>query len=197
MSWIVQFIAEYHNNINLFFTFSFLGWIMECLVIRREKGYFENRGFVKGPFCIIYGFGASAAYFLMHRLTDYPILLYLFGAASATMLEYFTARLMLRLFGKFWWDYERKPFNYQGIICLESTVGWGFLALFIVRFLYDTLLNKIQMLPQSLGMSIAALLFTYYGVDFSLSLLKAIREIKGPGSGPKSPDAGRGTYDLV
>ena len=44
--------------IDAFFLYSFLGWCMECVVIRREKGEWENRGFVRSPFCIIYGFGA-------------------------------------------------------------------------------------------------------------------------------------------
>ena len=46
-----------HVLINAFFLYSFLGWVMECIVIRREKGRWENRGFAHLPFCIIYGFG--------------------------------------------------------------------------------------------------------------------------------------------
>ena len=36
--------------INAFFLYSFLGWVMECIVIRREKGRWENRGFAHLPF---------------------------------------------------------------------------------------------------------------------------------------------------
>ena len=193
MSIISSFIIEYHDMINLFFAFSFLGWIMECLVIRREKGHFENRGFVKGPFCVIYGFGAMTAYLLMRGLADRPVELYLLGAVSATTLEYFTARLMLRFFGRFWWDYEEKPYNYRGMICLESTVGWGFVALLIVRFLYGSLLSRLEMLPDNITIAAAALLFVIYTVDFFLSLVEARRNSRRPGSSGK---AGRG-YDFV
>ena len=86
---LAHFIVAYHDRINLFFAFSFLGWFMECLVIRREKGFFENRGFVKGPFCIIYGFGALAAYGLMQSLADHWLLLYFCGAVGATLLASF------------------------------------------------------------------------------------------------------------
>lgn len=39
-----------------FFIYSFFGWAMECIVIRKQLGYWENRGFAKLPFCVIYGF---------------------------------------------------------------------------------------------------------------------------------------------
>ena len=51
----------YADAVNAFFLYSFCGWVMECIVIRREKGVWENRGFVHLPLCIIYGFGAMAA----------------------------------------------------------------------------------------------------------------------------------------
>jgi len=45
-----------------FFIYSFLGWCMECVVIRVQLGYWENRGFAKLPFCVIYGFGCLGIY---------------------------------------------------------------------------------------------------------------------------------------
>ena len=114
--------------IDAFFLYSFLGWCMECVVIRREKGEWENRGFVRSPFCIIYGFGAMLGYALLRPFAGNYVVLYVVGAVAATAFEYLTALLMLKLFGTFWWDYTNKPFNYRGIICLESTLGWGLSA---------------------------------------------------------------------
>lgn len=125
-----------HVLINAFFLYSFLGWVMECIVIRREKGRWENRGFAHLPFCIIYGFGAMLGFALLRPFSGNYVLLYLVGAVLATLFEYLTARLMLRLFGTFWWDYTNKPFNYKGILCLESTLGWGFIALLLFAFLH-------------------------------------------------------------
>lgn len=124
-----------HVLINAFFLYSFLGWVMECIVIRREKGRWENRGFAHLPFCIIYGFGAMLGFALLRPFSGNYVLLYLVGAVLATLFEYLTARLMLRLFGTFWWDYTNKPFNYKGILCLESTLGWGLIALLLFAFL--------------------------------------------------------------
>ena len=90
-----------HVLINAFFLYSFLGWVMECIVIRREKGRWENRGFAHLPFCIIYGFGAMLGFALLRPFSGNYVLLYLVGAVLATLFEYLTARLMLRLFGTF------------------------------------------------------------------------------------------------
>ena len=60
----------YADAVNAFFLYSFFGWIMECIVIRREKGYWENRGFVHLPLCIIYGFGAMLGYAALRPLAD-------------------------------------------------------------------------------------------------------------------------------
>lgn len=87
-----------HVLINAFFLYSFLGWVMECIVIRREKGRWENRGFAHLPFCIIYGFGAMLGFALLRPFSGNYVLLYLVGAVLATLFEYLTARLMLRLF---------------------------------------------------------------------------------------------------
>ena len=48
--------------INCFFTFSLIGYILECIVLTVEnRKPVYNRGFGHGPFCIIYGFGAVGA----------------------------------------------------------------------------------------------------------------------------------------
>ena len=125
----------YFDAVNAFFFYSFFGWVMECIVIRRERGIWENRGFVHLPFCIIYGFGAMLGFVVLRPLArSYP-LLFLVGAILATVLEYITGRLMLHLFGRLWWDYSGKPFNYQGIVCLESTIGWGIISVLLFAVL--------------------------------------------------------------
>ena len=52
-SWLYSADVSPYMIINAFFLYSFLGWVMECIVIRREKGVWENRGFVHSP-CLLY-----------------------------------------------------------------------------------------------------------------------------------------------
>ena len=107
------------NYINWFFLYSFLGYLLECIVLTVEyKRPVVDRGFGHGPFCVIYGFGAVGACLLLSPLSDHPIELYTASMTMATTMELITANVMIRLFGSFWWDYSHKPFNYRGIICL-------------------------------------------------------------------------------
>ncbi len=162
-----------HVLINAFFLYSFLGWVMECIVIRREKGRWENRGFAHLPFCIIYGFGAMLGFALLRPFSGNYVLLYLVGAVLATLFEYLTARLMLRLFGTFWWDYTNKPFNYKGILCLESTLGWGLIALLLFAFLHRLVFRAVLLIPDRVGLAAAFLLVCAYAVDFAVSAYQA------------------------
>ena len=112
-----------------FFIYSFLGWCMECVVIRKQLGYWENRGFAKLPFCVIYGFGTLIAFNIFKPIEHNYIALYIFGCICATAFEYLTAQVMLKLFGEVWWNYDHLKFNYKGIICLQSTLAWGFVSI--------------------------------------------------------------------
>ena len=117
--------------INCFFVYSFLGWIFECIVISYEEKTPVNRGFIRGPFCTIYGVGALGTYFLFLPISHNKMLLFFLGAILATTFEFLVAKLMVRLFGEFWWDYNNKPFNYKGVICLESTICWGVMTMLL------------------------------------------------------------------
>lgn len=163
-----------HVLINAFFLYSFLGWCMECVVIRRERGVWENRGFARSPFCVIYGFGAMLGFAVLRPVAHNYVALYLVGAVLATLLEYITARVMLRLFGSLWWDYSNKPFNYKGILCLESTLGWGLIALLVFSFLHSAVFAAAMRLPASVGGMLALCLLGGYATDFFTSALHAL-----------------------
>lgn len=169
---------ELPNLIILFFAYSFAGCIMECVVLSIErKQLVINRGFVRHlPFCIIYGFGALLGYALLRPFADNLVLLFLFGAVGATVFEYLVGNLQLRLFGSFWWNYDEKPFNYKGILCLESTIGWGVLAILVVRFLHGYIAGAIDAIPNTVAGPVAALLVMAYVVDFAISARQANRE---------------------
>ena len=94
------------NYINWFFLYSFLGYLLECIVLTVEyKRPVVDRGFGHGPFCVIYGFGAVGACLLLSPLSDHPIELYTASMTMATTMELITANVMIRLFGSFWWDH--------------------------------------------------------------------------------------------
>ncbi len=174
---------QYHGlsmaqTIVWFFIYAFIGWVMECIVIRREKGIWENRGFAKLPFCIIYPFGAIAVYELLSPIADNIVALYISGAIIATTIEYITAKVMLMLFGEFWWDYKNKFMNYQGIICLESTVGWGLLTVFFFKFMNRYVTIGVSRIPGRIANTIAITLLVAYILDFTTQFLHSLSKEK-------------------
>ena len=158
---------DIYHMINWFFALSFFGYLLECIVLTYEyKTPVVNRGFVHGPFCIIYGFGALGACVLLGPIASSPVKLYLASSAMATVMELVTACLMIHFFGSFWWDYSHKLFNYKGIICLESSIGWGFLGLFFFRFLNSFVHRLVGYIPELYGKWMARMLVCLYLCDF-------------------------------
>jgi len=93
----------------------------------------------------------------------------------ASVLELFTAKLMIRLFGAFWWDYSKKPFNYKGILCLESSLAWGALTVCLFAFIHRAVADTVTAYPHPFGEAAAVVLVLYLVVDFSISLYQTVK----------------------
>ena len=119
--WLYKYhLAGYdlYHLIACFFLFSIIGWMVESIYMSFCNKKLTNRGFMTGPFCPIYGVGATLGYIILHPLAQNWIMLYIVGAALATIFEFLVARLMMKLFGEVWWDYNEKFCNYKGVVCL-------------------------------------------------------------------------------
>ena len=101
------------------------------------------------------------------RLSIIMLALYFAGCVCATIFEYLTARLMLKLFGSVWWNYEHLPFNYKGILCLESTLAWGVLALFIFGVFNRYVEGAVKMLDVRVAYAAGTIIVITYLIDFT------------------------------
>lgn len=159
-----------------FLTYSMMGWLVESIYMSFCSHKITNRGFAKGPFCPIYGFGALTVFFILRPYSDNSILLFFLGSFLATTLEFLTALVMKRIFGEIWWDYHEKPFNYRGIICLESSIAWGFYTLFLFMFLQNIVAAFVAMIPVRAGRAIGNLILIGYIMDFSATIYRQKKE---------------------
>ena len=158
---------DMYRILHTFVLFSFLGYLLECVVLSIEKKRLVlDRGFMKGPFCIIYGFGALIIPALLRPFSHNLFLLFAAGMLLATVLEYLTGIAMMRLFGSLWWDYSHKPFNYRGIICLESSLAWGLLGLFFFYYLDGWVRTAVGYIPGRISAVMAVALTLFYLCDF-------------------------------
>lgn len=167
--------TDLYHIIAAFMIYSMLGWLVESIYMSICNRKVTNRGFGKGPFCPIYGFGGVLGYLILHPLEGRYIQLYIAGALIATAFEFLVGKLMLVLFGELWWDYNDKPLNYKGIVCLESTIAWGFYAVIIIMFLNAKVMNFIDRYSYELGVKVCMALFAVAALDFAYHLLLAFK----------------------
>ena len=96
----------------LFFLFSFLGWVMEVVLVSIEYRRLVNRGFLLGPWCPIYGCGVTFVTIVVGGLLGYRGTwgdVFVAGFFLCGGLEYFTSWYLEKLFHARWWDYSKKP----------------------------------------------------------------------------------------
>ena len=105
------FGTDVYHLVSAFIIYSVIGWLVESIYMSFCNHKLTNRGFGKGPFCPIYGFGAVVGYLMLRPLEQDVVKLYFVGAVAATVFEFLVGKLMLRLFGEVWWDYKDKPCN--------------------------------------------------------------------------------------
>ena len=165
-----MFGSDVYHLIAAFIVYSIMGWIVESIYMSLCNRRLTNRGFAKGPFCPIYGFGGVVGYLILSPLKGRFVPLYFAGAILATTFEFLVAIAMERIFGEVWWDYNNKPFNYKGIICRESTIAWGFYAVFIIQVLNTKIYSFIDRLDKRLGIFCCSIVILAVAIDYYIQL---------------------------
>ncbi len=168
----------------LFTIYSFIGWVCETCCCSFLAKKFVNRGFLNGPFCPVYGFGALIAVFLLSPFTDtmpFPgnyIVLYLAGTVLMSILEYFTGFLLEKLFHTKWWDYSDRKFNLKGRVCLGNALLFGLMAILVMEFVHPAVMRLLGFLPFLLSAVLAAVLFIYFIADCCITV-RTILQLNG------------------
>ena len=144
-----------------FFAYSFLGWVCECLYCGIPARRFINRGFLEGPYCPIYGWGALIVIFALTPLRDYPPLLFLGAMIFTSVLEYVTSWLMEKLFHSKWWDYSERPFNLNGRICLLNSFLFGVMGLVVMYVVHPFICDVFEQIPALARLITAAVLLSH------------------------------------
>lgn len=126
-----------------FYLYCFLGWCFESSYVSVRTKTLTNRGFLRGPFLPIYGSGAIMMLVVSRPFRDNLILTYLAGCVGATALEYVTGVVMEAIFKVRYWDYSYKKFQFQGHICLSSTLAWGGFTILMTRVIHQPIENLV------------------------------------------------------
>ena len=159
----------------MFFIYAFLGWCTEVSYAALVTGKFVNRGFLNGPVCPVYGFGAVIVLAALTPLAGNLLLLFLGSMALTSALEWLTGFALEKLFHQRWWDYSDQPFNLNGYICLRFSVAWGFACLFVVKLLHPTVLLFIRLIPKILGVVLLALMGAVMAADLAATVSAVVK----------------------
>lgn len=157
-----------------FYFYCFFGWCFESMFVSVQKRHFVNRGFMRGPFLPLYGTGALMMLVVSMPFQDNIVLTYIAGCIGATVLEYVTGVMMEALFKVRYWDYSNQKFNFQGHICLMSTLAWGFLTILMTKVMHKPVEQVVLAIPRNILMYITLVLTVYIAVDFALSFKAAM-----------------------
>lgn len=132
-----------------------------------------NRGFINGPFCTIYGFGAVSVYLILKDFDQNLLVLYIGGVVVATVLEYITGWLMETIFHTRWWDYSKKKCNLHGYICLGSSLAWGVFTVLLFEVFHPFVEWLTNLYPVSIGKIAVSVVAVLYSADFVTSAVAA------------------------
>lgn len=157
-----------------FYLYCFLGWCFESTYVSIKSRKLTNRGFMRGPFLPIYGSGAIMMLVVSMPFQDSIVLTYIAGCIGATVLEYVTGVTMEALFKVRYWDYSKNKFNFQGHICLGSTLAWGFLTIAMTEFIHVPIEQLVLSIPAQVLTIVTLVLTAGIFADFALSFKAAV-----------------------
>lgn len=123
--------------LTFFMLYCILGWCFESSYCSLKSGRLQNRGFCHGPWIPLYGVGSCLLVFFAHGHEENLLYLFLLGFFGGTILELITGLLMNHIFHMRWWDYAQNPLNFHGYICFFASIGWGIMAIFLMRVVHS------------------------------------------------------------
>lgn len=129
---------------------------------------------MRGPFIPIYGCGCVLMLAVGAPLMDHPVQMYFTGMICATVMEFVTGDMMLRIFRVRYWDYTGNFLNIKGHVCLAASLLWGCFTL-LMNYVGKIPIERKVLLISNEWLQIADIvLLIYFVADFSLSFKTAL-----------------------
>ncbi len=168
----------------LFFTYSFIGWMLEAAYAAVRQKRLVNRGAITLPFCILYGMVAVFITVFGRELRG--VWLFIGSAIIITVFKWIAGYLIERIYHEKWWDYSNRLFNIGGYVSLIDSVILAVLAVVMktwvngfLLFLFDSVPQNIQgiiiwILVSLVSVDIAATVLAYHGKEHRFKILHRI-----------------------
>ncbi|MBQ8803528.1 MAG: putative ABC transporter permease [Tyzzerella sp.] len=153
----------------LFFTISFLGWVLETVTAAIKQKKFVNRGVVNTPFCVLYGISSIFISIFCRELDG--IWLYIGSVIVATVFEWIAGHLIEKIYHEKWWDYSNVKWNLDGYVCLPASAIWGILAFVMMKWGNLILISLFHLLPKIASTIIIWMLLLILALDILATVI--------------------------
>lgn len=163
---------QFLELLKYFIIYSMLGWFMESVFRSICERKLINTGFLKGPFCPIYGIGAIIMIVFLKQFQNNIFLLFLMSFIVLTIWEYIVGVFLEKAFNTRYWDYSNHKVNFQGRICLTNSIYWGILGVVFICYIHPFISEKLLLVPKYIVNILAITIMTILIVDMVISILK-------------------------
>jgi len=183
---IEEIIEKREVIYEIVFTFiicGIIGWAFETIEVWINHGTLTARGifFISHigefpvpviwglPFIMMYGIGGALLIWCFKPLKNEPVKLFFVGMFVLTIFEYITSVICEYAWDLVLWDYSTVFLNFQGRICLTSSLAWGVLSVISVKVLsplFHRLYGKIKYV--GILHAILIILVVYITICYSL-----------------------------
>lgn len=154
-----------------FIVYSFAGWVLESVSKTIEQKKWVNSGFLNGPFCPIYGFGALIMLVGLNFLKEKPILLFIAAFVLLSIWEYLVGLFLEKVFKTKYWDYSHLKFNIQGRVCLKNSIFWGVLGVLFICYIHPLVETYIKKIPINILFYSGLIIVILMLVDLVISII--------------------------
>lgn len=157
-------------NILYIIIYSFLGWCCEVIYCYILDHKFTNRGFLNGPLCPVYGFGAFFVLTFLDRFKENIFLVFILGVFITSILEYITSFVLEAVFHTKWWDYSKHKFNIHGRVCLLNSTLFGLLSVVLVEVINPIIRDFVSKFPEKIVFLVTIVLTASIAIDFVITV---------------------------
>ena len=143
-------------NLNLFFIYSIMGFLMENTLYKITNSKMQS-GIFYGPYTFVYGFGALISIFIYEFLEKRlevknklvkVIIYFIIFTVILSLIELIGGYLLNLIFNKDLWNYSSHFDNIGKYICVTNSLIWGLLGTFNIYVIYPKLKKVFKKLPK-------------------------------------------------
>ena len=162
------------NLFAYFMFYSIAGWGLESVYRSFCEKKFINTGFLKGPFCPIYGVGTIIKLLILKDFQKNIILLFIVSFLMLSFWEYIVGVVLEKIFKTRYWDYSKNKINFKGRVCLFNSVCWGILGVLFIKYIHPFVEKNMEFINPIILKNIVLVITILLIIDMIISIISTI-----------------------